>query len=58
MPVRRDGVEDSLDQRAWRAGLFMVNGGDTVNDFRFLTSVSRPAAPVTFKIIWVLVRFW
>src|SRR5262249_46997569 len=33
--VRRAGVEDHLDQIAWRAGLFMVNGGNTVNDFRF-----------------------
>ena len=33
--VRRDGVEDHLDQIAWRAGLFMVNGGNTANDFRF-----------------------
>jgi hypothetical protein len=24
-----------LDQLAWRAGLFMVNGGNIANDFRF-----------------------
>jgi hypothetical protein len=47
--VRRDGVEDHLDQIAWRAGLFMVNGGNTANDFRFLTSVSRPAAPCPIR---------
>jgi len=34
--VRRDGVADHLDQIAWRAGLFMVNGGNTANDFRFI----------------------
>ena len=33
--VRLDGVEDHLDQITWRAGLFMVNGGNTANDFRF-----------------------
>jgi hypothetical protein len=34
--ARRNVVEDYLDQIAWRAGLFMMDGGDTANDFRLL----------------------
>ena len=32
--VRRDGVEEHLYQIAWRAGLLMVNSGNTANDFQ------------------------
>jgi hypothetical protein len=32
--ARRNVVEDYLDQIAWRAGLLMMDGGDTANDFR------------------------
>src|SRR5581483_2590747 len=32
---RRGGGEDHLDQIAWRAGLFMVNGGNTASYWNF-----------------------
>src|SRR5580693_709772 len=34
--ARRNVVEDYLDQIAWRTGLLMIYGGDTLGDFRFL----------------------
>ncbi len=42
--VGRDGVEDHLDQIAWRAGLFMVNDANTANDLRFFDQRQPPCS--------------
>ena len=57
--VRRDGVEDHLDQIAWRAGLFMVNGGNTANDFRIFdqrqpscSTLPEPGLFISHKVLY------
>jgi hypothetical protein len=42
--VWRKVVEDYLDQIAWRAGLLMVDRGDTADDFSLLDRRQPPAS--------------
>src|SRR5262249_55406332 len=42
--VRRDVVEDVLDEMGWRAGFLIVRGGDTADFFSFLARRPPPAS--------------
>jgi hypothetical protein len=49
--ARRNVAEDYLDQIAWRTGLLMMDGGDMVDDFRFL-GWCQPSYSGTASVGW------